>query len=58
MAPFFLQNKRDGARLISSGLLVFTVAATHFNQTWGQVLSGVSMFLCIYWGFAFCRLGR
>ena len=53
---FFVGNRRDGARLISSGVLVFTVSITQLAHLWGQVLSAVSFGICLYWSLVYRRL--
>ncbi|WP_320666581.1 hypothetical protein [Prochlorococcus sp. MIT 1307] len=56
MPRFFANNRRDGARLISSALLILTIAFTQLNHLWGQLLGVFSMTVCIYWALAYQRL--
>ena len=58
VAPLYVRNKRDGARMLSSGLVIFTIAATQYQSRWGAVLAGISFVVCVYWGFAYRRLER
>ncbi len=58
MRNFFATNRRDGARMISSALLVFTIGATQIDHGWGQFLTVLSMTVCIFWGIAYRKLDR
>ncbi|MDP6193269.1 MAG: hypothetical protein AB8A46_04780 [Prochlorococcus sp.] len=58
MPRFFVNNQRDGARLISSALLIFTIATTQLDHAWGQILAGLSLAISIYWWMAYRRLGK
>ncbi|HGY5552394.1 MAG: hypothetical protein AB8A40_04470 [Prochlorococcus sp.] len=58
MAPFFVNNRRDGARLISSALVFFAIASTQLDHAWGQALAALSVVTCLYWGLAYRRLDR
>jgi len=49
-------NRRDGARLLSTALLVLTIAATQLDYFWGKALFTFSMAVCVYWGLAYRRL--
>ncbi len=44
--------------MISSGVVIFTIAATQFNYVWGQVIGFLSLSICLYWGMAYRRLDR
>ena len=55
---FFVDNKRDGARLLSVALLVFVVASTQLDHGFGKVIAAVSMAIFLYWTFLYRRLGR
>ncbi|MGE4582848.1 MAG: hypothetical protein AAEC03_10940 [Synechococcus sp.] len=58
MAPLYVRNRRDGSRLLSSVVVIFTIAATQIPQPWAVIVVAVSSVICIYWGFAYCRLER
>ena len=58
LAPLYVQNRRDGSRLLSSALVIFTISMTQIHRTWGCALAGVSGLVCLYWGFAYRRLDR
>ena len=54
----FVNNRRDGARLISSALVLFTICATQIHQPWGPPFTFFFTVLCLYWGMAYRRLDR
>lgn len=54
----FVNNRRDGARLISSVLVLFTISATQFHQAWGPPFTLLFAALSLFWGFAYRRLDR
>ena len=58
LPTLFSKNRRDGARLLSSGLVILAIALTQLNRPWGQVVSVLSSAVCLYWGFAYRRLER
>ena len=58
LAPLYVQNRRDGSRLLSSALVICTIGATQIHQSWGVLLTSISTVVCIYWGYAYSRLER
>ncbi|WP_320675630.1 hypothetical protein [Prochlorococcus sp. MIT 1300] len=58
LAKFFVKNRRDGARMLSTGLLILAIASTQIDHSWGQALSAFSALICIYWWLAYRRLER
>ena len=58
LAPLYVQNRRDGSRLLSSALVICTIGATQIHQHWGVLLTSISSVVCIYWGYAYSRLER
>ena len=58
LAPLYVQNRRDGSRLLSSALVICTIGATQMHQHWGVLLTSISAVVCIYWGYAYSRLER
>ena len=53
-----MRNRRDGARLLSSVMVIFTIAVTQIPQPWAVIVVSVSSVICVYWGFAYRRLER
>ena len=58
LAPLYVQNRRDGSRLLSSAVVIFCVALTQIHRPWGSALAVISGVVCLYWGFAYRRLDR
>ena len=58
LTPLYVQNRRDGSRLLSSALVIFMIGATQIHKHWGVVLTSISAVVCIYWGYAYSRLER
>jgi len=58
LAPFYVQNRRDGSRLLSSALVIFCISITQLNRPWALVVAAVSAIVCLYWGFAYRNLER
>ena len=56
LASFYVKNRRDGSRLLSSALVIFTIAITQHQTTWGIVVASISALVCLYWGFAYRKL--
>ena len=56
LAPLYVQNRRDGSRLLSSALVICTIGATQIHQHWGVLLTSISAVVSIYWGYAYSRL--
>ena len=55
---FFVGNRRDGARLLSSALVFLSIGLTQLDHQWGRILSVIAGAVCIYWGLAYRRLDR
>ena len=58
MAPLYVQNRRDGSRLLSSALVIFSISLTQLRQPWAGFVAMVSGMVCLYWGLAYRRLER
>ena len=58
LAPLYVRNRRDGSRLLSSAVVIFTIAATQIPQAWAVIVVAISAVVCIYWGLAYRRLER
>ena len=56
LASFYVKNRRDGSRLLSSALVIFTIAITQHQTIWGVVVASISALICLYWGFAYRKL--
>jgi len=58
LAPLYVQNRRDGSRLLSSALVIFSISLTQLHQPWAGFVAMVSGMVCLYWGLAYRRLER
>ena len=58
LAPFYVHNRRDGSRLLSSALVIFSISITQLNRSWAVVVAAISAIVCLYWGFAYRNLER
>ena len=58
LAPLYVQNRRDGSRLLSSALVIFSISLTQLHQPWAGFVAMVSGLVCLYWGLAYRRLER
>ena len=58
LAPFYVHNRRDGSRLLSSALVIFCISITQLNRSWAVVVAAISAIVCLYWGFAYRNLER
>ncbi len=56
LSKIFPSNRRDGARMLSSSILIFTIALTQLNHFWGQLVSVLTLIICLYWTFLYRRL--
>ena len=56
LSRFFPGNRRDGARMLSSAILILTIALTQLHHFWGQLVSALTLTICFYWGLVYRRL--
>ena len=58
LAPLYAKNRRDGARLISSALVITCVGAIRIDHPIGQVVTVLGTLVCLYWWNCYRRLER
>lgn len=56
LARFYAKNRRDGARLISSALVITSVGAIRIDHPIGQVVTLLGTLVCLYWWSCYRRL--
>ncbi|NQV10148.1 MAG: hypothetical protein HQ527_03115 [Cyanobacteria bacterium] len=56
MAPFFVKNRRDGSRLLSTAMVICAVGLIRFDHRIGQIMAISAGSLSCYWGFCYGRL--
>jgi hypothetical protein len=58
LPPLFANNRRDGARLLSSALVALAISATQIQSPPGLILTLLFSVLCLSWGLAYRHLER
>ena len=58
MARFFAKNRRDGARLLSSALVIAGAGLVRVDHPVGQVVTVVGGLVCLYWWLCYRQLER
>ena len=58
MAPFYVKNRRDGSRLLSTALVVCAAGLMRFDHPSGRAIFLVAAGVSVYWGFCYGRLER
>jgi hypothetical protein len=56
VARFYVKTRRDGARLLSSALVITTVALMRIDHPVGQAVFVVAGLVCLYWWSCYRRL--
>ncbi|MFZ9559154.1 MAG: hypothetical protein ACO27M_04930 [Vulcanococcus sp.] len=58
LARFYAKNRRDGARLLSSALVITSVGLVRIDHPAGQVVTAVGALVCLYWWSCYRQLER
>jgi predicted exporter len=58
LSPLFANNRRDGARLLSSALVALAICATQIQSRPGLILTLIFSALSLSWGVAYRHLER
>jgi hypothetical protein len=58
LAQLFAKNRRDGARMLSSGLVITTVGWIRLDHPAGQAVAFLGTLICVYWWSCYRRLER
>ncbi|WP_255094158.1 MULTISPECIES: hypothetical protein [unclassified Synechococcus] len=56
LAPFFVKNRRDGSRLLSTALVIATTGLIRFDHPIGRLLFLTASAISLYWGYCYGRL--
>ncbi|MEY4431298.1 MAG: hypothetical protein RLZZ533_1234 [Cyanobacteriota bacterium] len=56
LARLYAKNRRDGARLISSAMVITSVGAIRIDHPIGQVVTVLGSLVCLYWWSCYRRL--
>jgi hypothetical protein len=57
LARLYAKNRRDGARLISSALVITSVGLIRIDHPIGQVVTVLGTLVSLYWWSCYRRLG-
>ena len=58
LARFYAKNRRDGDRLLSSALVLTTIALFNLQNPIGLGLSVIGALVCLYWWSCYRQLER
>ncbi len=58
LAPLYAKNRRDGARLLSSALVITSIALMRLDHTIGLVIAILGTAVCLYWWRCYRTLER
>ncbi|MEB3172647.1 MAG: hypothetical protein VKL97_02155 [Cyanobacteriota bacterium] len=56
MARFYVNNRRDGARLLSSAVVIAGIGLVRIDHPIGQAVFAVAGLLSLYWWRCYCQL--
>ena len=56
LAPLYAKNRRDGARLISTAVVITSVGVIRIDHPAGQVVAVLGTLVCLYWWSCYRRL--
>ena len=56
MARFFANNRRDGSRLLSSGLVICGAGLVRIDHPLGQLIAVLAGLMSLYWWHCYRQL--
>jgi hypothetical protein len=56
LARFYVHNRRDGARLLSSALAITCIGLVRIDHPAGQLVTVVGGLVSLYWWFCYRQL--
>ena len=56
MARFYVNNRRDGSRLLSSTVVITTIGLVAHAHPLGLGVAIVGTAICVYWWICYCQL--
>ncbi len=56
MARFYVNNRRDGSRLLSSALVITTIGLVAHTHPLGLMVAIVGSVISLYWWLCYCKL--
>jgi hypothetical protein len=58
LARLYAKNRRDGARLLSSALVITSIGLIRIDHPVGQVVAALGTLVCLYWWSCYRTLER
>jgi hypothetical protein len=58
LARLYAKNRRDGARLLSSAIVITSIGLIRIDHPIGQVVGALGMVVCLYWWSCYRTLER
>ena len=58
LARLYAKNRRDGARLLSSAVVITSIGLIRIDHPIGQVVAALGTMVCLYWWTFYRNLER
>jgi hypothetical protein len=58
LARLYAKNRRDGARLLSSALVITSIGLIRIDHPLGRVVAVIGSLVCLYWWSCYRTLER
>ena len=58
LARLYAKNRRDGARLLSSAVVITRIGLIRIDHPIGQVVAALGTMVCLYWWTCYRNLER
>lgn len=58
LARLYAKNRRDGARLLSSALVITSIGLIRIDHPIGQAVAALGTLVCLYWWSCYRTLER
>jgi hypothetical protein len=58
LARLYAKNRRDGARLLSSAVVITSIGLIRIDHPIGQVVAALGTMVCLYWWTCYRNLER
>lgn len=58
LARLYAKNRRDGARLLSSAVVITSIGLIRIDHPLGQMVAGLGTLVCLYWWTCYRTLER
>lgn len=58
LARFYVNNRRDGARLLSSAMVITSIGLVRLDHPLGRLVALLGTLVCLYWWSCYRSLER